>query len=151
MIKRITMLVGFVVVLGSAAAATAQWDPNTDPSLIAWWKLDDGAGSTAQDSSGKAHPGTLQGSPQWVAGRFDGALSFNGSNYVQVSYAADLALNEFTVCAWVNVAIEPGVFGIHLALKNVILAQPRRRNNVIVFVDQVNFSGFAQPVAPRAN
>jgi len=84
-----------------------------DPSLVGWWKLDDGAGNTAQDSSGKAHHGTLQGAPQWVAGRFDGALAFGGSDYVQISYAADLALNEFTVCVWVNLAAEPGVFGVH--------------------------------------
>jgi len=84
-----------------------------DPSLVGWWKFDEGAGSTAQDSSGNAHQGTLQGAPQWVAGVFDGALAFSGSDYVQISYAADLALNEFTVSAWVNLATEPGVFGVH--------------------------------------
>ena len=113
MIKRATILIGFIVVLGSAAAATAAWDPNTDPSLVGWWKFDEGAGSTAQDSSGNAHHGTLQGAPRWAAGFYDGALAFGGRDYVQISYAADLALNEFTVCAWVNLAAEPGVFGIH--------------------------------------
>jgi len=112
MIKRATMLAVVAAILGSAAVATAQWDPNTDPSLVGWWKFDDGAGTTAQDSSGKAHNGTLQSSPQWVAGRFGGALSFNSSNYVQVNYAADLALNEFTVCTWVNLAAEPTESGV---------------------------------------
>jgi hypothetical protein len=106
------MLVVVTAILGSAAGVTAAWDPNTDPSLVGWWKFDDGAGTTAQDSSGKAHNGTLQSSPQWAAGRFGGALAFNGSNYVQVNYAADLALNEFTVCTWVNLAAEPTESGV---------------------------------------
>jgi hypothetical protein len=57
--------------------------------------------------------GTVNGNPQWVTGSLEGALKFGGNgDYVGIGYSPDLALNEFTVSAWVKVAADPGVFGI---------------------------------------
>jgi hypothetical protein len=98
-----------MVLLAAVLTEVTQAQP---PSLVGWWKLDDGAGTAAKDSSGKKHNGTLQGAPKWVAGRVDGALAFSGSDYVQISYAADLALNDFTLFAWVNLAAEPAESGV---------------------------------------
>jgi hypothetical protein len=76
--------------------------------LIAHYPLN----GNANDVAG-GHSGTLNGNPQWVTGHLDGALKFGGSgDYVQVAYSPDLALNEFTMSAWVKVAADPGVFGI---------------------------------------
>ena len=76
--------------------------------LVAHYPLN----GNANDAVG-GHNGTLIGSPQWVTGYLDSALKFGGSgDYVEVGYSADLALNEFTLSAWVKVATEPGVFGI---------------------------------------
>ncbi len=33
--------------------------------LVGWWKLDDGSGTTAIDSSGNGNHGTLINSPEW--------------------------------------------------------------------------------------
>jgi hypothetical protein len=79
--------------------------PITDPSLIGWWKLDEG-GATAVDWSGHAHHGTLQGDPQWVQGYDGDALDFDGSgDWVTTDIMpADFALegsNAKTVTAWV--------------------------------------------------
>ena len=60
-------LVGTVrIVVDSAAAGPA-----------GYWKLDDGTGITATDSSGNGNHGTLRGAT-WTDGRFDGATQFDG-------------------------------------------------------------------------
>jgi len=82
-------------------------DPGT-AGLIAHYPFN----GNANDVVG-GHNGTLNGDPQWVTGYLDGALKFGGSgDYVGVGYSSDLALNEFTVSAWVKIATEPGLFAI---------------------------------------
>ena len=66
-------LMYFVVALGMTLASTASAD------LVGHWKLDDGSGTVAADSSGNGHNGTLQGNPQWIEGLFGMALEFDGS------------------------------------------------------------------------
>ena len=48
--------------------------------LVGWWKLDDGSGNTAVDSSGNGYNGTLVNAPTWTTGKFGGALSFNANS-----------------------------------------------------------------------
>ena len=70
--------------------------------LVAWWKLDDGSGTTAIDSSGNGNDGVVEGGAQWVAGQLGGALQFNGSDAdVRAPY---IPLNEqsFTITMWIN-------------------------------------------------
>ena len=47
--------------------------------LIARWKFDDGAGNTAVDSVGNAHPGTIGGTANWAAGQIGGGV---GSRWI---------------------------------------------------------------------
>ncbi|MBU0716016.1 MAG: carbohydrate binding domain-containing protein [Verrucomicrobia bacterium] len=68
---------------------------------VGYWKLDEGTGTTAGDSSGTGNNGTLQGNPQWVEGRINGALSFNGSNYVDCGSNSSLKVAAITMEAWV--------------------------------------------------
>jgi len=72
--------------------------------LIGWWKLDDGTGTIAIDSSGMGNDGTLGGNPQWVAGTLGGALDLDGDDdYVAIDgIADDLTDNDFTVSAWMK-------------------------------------------------
>ena len=76
----------------------------TDPSLVGWWRLDEGAGAVAGDSSGTGNNGDLVGDPQWVAGQIGKALQFNGvDDYVEVPHHETLTVdNEVTVMAWIN-------------------------------------------------
>jgi len=92
-------LIYFVVALGMTLASTASAD------LVGHWKLDDGSGIVAVDSSGNGHYGTLQGEPQWVEGLFGAALEFDGSpDRVDVPYSEQLnPENEFSVTVWANV------------------------------------------------
>jgi hypothetical protein len=78
--------------------------PPPPPGLVADWKLNEGSGNTAHDSSGHGNTGTLVAGPTWVSGRNgQPALSFNGSTeqYVDVGDLADLQLTgSMTVSAW---------------------------------------------------
>ncbi len=89
-------LVSCLVVLIFVGSASAE--------LAGYWKLDDGAGTTARDSSGKGNHGTFVGTPQWVAGYYRGALQFNGQDsYVEIPTSPSLEIrSKVTVAAWVK-------------------------------------------------
>lgn len=71
--------------------------------LIAWWKLDDGSGTTPVDSSGTGNNGTFVGSPTWTTGHIGGGLSFNGSSqYVTAATTGMGSLTTATLAAWMN-------------------------------------------------
>ncbi|MDE1855242.1 MAG: LamG domain-containing protein [Candidatus Micrarchaeota archaeon] len=74
-------------------------------SLQAYWKFDEGSGSTAYDSSGNGNTGTLVNSPAWVPGKLGDALSFNGRNqYVSTNYYGVSGGHARTFIAWVKVS-----------------------------------------------
>ncbi|MHC4567159.1 MAG: LamG domain-containing protein, partial [Planctomycetota bacterium] len=80
--------------------------PITDPTLIGWWKFDEGAGTVAVDSSGHDNHGELRGDPQWTEGPDGGALDFDGGgDFVFTGKSAsDLGIegaNAKSVTAWV--------------------------------------------------
>src|ERR1700692_4864938 len=71
--------------------------------LLAWWKYDDGSGSTALDSSGNSETGTLINAPTWISGKISGALTFTTASTQcmdSVNFADNLA--TFSVTCWVN-------------------------------------------------
>lgn len=72
--------------------------------LVGWWTFNEGAGTVANDSSGKANKGTLVASPSWVTGKIGRALSFNSasSQYVNVGSSTTLTGATATYSAWVK-------------------------------------------------
>ncbi len=79
-------------------------DHISDP-LIAWYKLDDGAGSTADDSSANNNNGTLIGNPSWVSGHIgSGALEFSTADANDgVNLGTSTIFNppeSFTIALW---------------------------------------------------
>ena len=72
--------------------------------LIGWWKLDDGSGTVARDSSRavKGNDGTLVGDPKWVKGRKGGALQLDGSQYVSLGNILQGSYPEMTIACWVK-------------------------------------------------
>ncbi len=69
--------------------------------LVAWWKFDEGSGTTAYDSAG-SNDGTIS-EAVWTSGKIGGALSFDGVNDY-VSCPNDVSLNVpagLTISAWV--------------------------------------------------
>src|ERR1035441_4040543 len=81
--------------------------------LVLYLNLDEGSGTTVNDSSGLGNNGTIvnvAGSAQWTSGWIAGGLSVNSpvpanTNYISVPDAASLNFtnqNTFTVAAWVK-------------------------------------------------
>ena len=75
-----------------------------DPSLVAWWTLNEGIGTTAVDWSGYGHHGTIRGSTFWADGYDLGALEFTGSgDFVEMTgYEGVTGTNPRTMTAWVR-------------------------------------------------
>ncbi len=104
MCKKLIYRITFVLVLGMVLTSVAE---AVDPSLIGWWKLDEGSGTIAYDSSGNGIDGAFTGDPQWVDGVIGGALQFDGiDDGVDTGYTEDLTL--FTVACWVISPASPG-------------------------------------------
>ena len=91
-----TKWVSYLIVLALVGSASAE--------LVGCWKLNEGAGLTAADSSGNRNDGALVGAPQWVAGFYGGALQFNGqTSYVEIPTSDSLEIHgQVTVAAWIN-------------------------------------------------
>jgi len=88
--------------------------PPSSAGLMGYWKFDDGAGTTALDSSGNNIHGTLTNGPTWVAGKIGGALSFDGvdDNVITRDPAdgsLDMGTGDFTLAAWFYFPTLPGV------------------------------------------
>ena len=86
--------------------------PVEDPlsqSLRGYWKLDDGSGTNATDSSGNGNTLAMTGSPSWVTGNIGpSALDFSGSGqYLSVADPASGVLDfadgaDFSLTGWFN-------------------------------------------------
>jgi chitodextrinase len=74
--------------------------------LVAAYSFDEGTGSTLTDLSGNANHGTIASAAWTTAGKFNGALVFNGTNAaVNVIDSPSLRLTSaMTLEAWVNPA-----------------------------------------------
>jgi len=74
----------------------------TDPSLLAWWTLDEGAGTNVLDWSGHGHNGSLGEDASWADGYDLTAVQFDGrGDYVGFGTPADLYLPDtYTYTAW---------------------------------------------------
>jgi len=101
MCRKLVFLTSLVLVLGVVGTAVAQ----VDPSLVGWWKFDEGVGAVAADSSGNKNNGSLHGPVEWTdAGKLGGAIKFTGPyNYVLVPNNATLnPTRALSITAWIN-------------------------------------------------
>jgi hypothetical protein len=74
--------------------------------LVAYWKLDEGSGSTTADSTG-TFTGTLQNTPTWetLGCKSGNCMSFASASSEYVSIVNDPVVGDktkFTVCGWVK-------------------------------------------------
>jgi glucose/arabinose dehydrogenase len=77
--------------------------------LVAGYRLDEGVGSVTADIAGNGLTGTLVNFPTWTTGRYNGALSFGGANYVDLGNSLPLQLTgSMTLSAWINISSNPG-------------------------------------------
>ncbi len=95
-------LVMLALALGLGRASMAAWDPNTDPSLVAWWQCNEGQGNVVSDTSPNHHDGTfVNGNPAWTTGFRDqgSGIRLVGPTLVQVP-AMGLTLTQATIAGW---------------------------------------------------
>ncbi|MTD59683.1 LamG-like jellyroll fold domain-containing protein, partial [Amycolatopsis pithecellobii] len=70
-----------------------------------WWKLADGTGTTAADTTG-THPGTVTGGVTWNtawAGDLAGSAAFDGAGTITTNGAAVNTARSFTISAWAKI------------------------------------------------
>ena len=73
-----------------------------DEHFVGLWLFDEGSGKAASDSSKYGNDGKIEGGAEWVDGKFDKALSFNGSDaYVEVPSSDSLKIADaITIEFW---------------------------------------------------
>ena len=88
---------------GATYRAVFERTDASDPTLVAAYGFDEGAGSSLVDRTGNGHTGALSG-PTWTGGRTGGGLSFDGADdLVTVADSAKLDLaDKMTLSAWVR-------------------------------------------------
>ncbi|MBI2085442.1 MAG: LamG domain-containing protein [Candidatus Aenigmarchaeota archaeon] len=86
--------------------------------LVGYWRMDDGSGLTAKDHSGNSRNGNLNSmdpATDWVAGKFGGALDFDGTNdHVNIGDFLETGngRKELTVIMLVKTGVEQNQKGI---------------------------------------
>ena len=99
MCRKLTYLVCFILLLSLVLTNVVE---AVDPGLVGWWKFDEMDGTIAYDSSGNGNDGTFVGNPQWVPGKINGALDFDGTDDNVYAASVQLSTNAFTVALWFN-------------------------------------------------
>ena len=103
--SRALALFALALTLAASLAGAAARDAAAGPAgLVAAYSFDAGSGSTLADVSGNGHAGVVSGAAWTNAGRYGGALTFDGvDDWVTVADAPALDLSTgMTVEAWVR-------------------------------------------------
>jgi hypothetical protein len=78
-------------------------DGSVDPSLIAYWRFDEGSGGVAANEVDANANGTIEGATWEVAGKLGAALRFDGVNdRVSLPGSFNITGNAFTIALWFN-------------------------------------------------
>lgn len=88
-----------------AIAEAGMCPPNNDPSLVAYYPFDEGAGTVAHDCSGHGYDAVVSGTnaqSAWTTGHVKGGIAFNSSDQicVIVGASANQSGGPLTVSAW---------------------------------------------------
>ncbi len=92
---------------GNAKNGSALGQDIDHTGLVGWWKLDEGSGTSAGDSSGQGNTGTLAaspGTPTWTTGKIgSNALNFDGTDdNVSATVVHNIGTGSFSMTAWVK-------------------------------------------------
>jgi len=106
MCKKLYFLISFVLVLGLAHPSIVKGGLDNDPNLVGYWKLNEGSGTVAIDSSASDQNGIVNGGPTWGTGSpWDGSrfLDFDGDgDWVDINSIPDgkFLLPNYTISVW---------------------------------------------------
>jgi hypothetical protein len=146
--KRLSYLIMVLLVLDLALANAVTAD------LVGWWKMDDGSGTIAHDSTQNGNHGTLLGNPQWVAGYVGGALKLDGTDdYVSLPIGSMMSsLTNSTLALWVNFSGQGGawqrVLDFGTSTANYIYVCPQDGGGALHVAITANTGSWTDIVAP---
>ena len=89
--------------------------PVSTTNIVGHWRLNSTSGTSAIDSSGNNHTGTLtnmDGNTDWVTGEVEGALDLDGSDDHVILGDLSINTNTLTITAWINLRSKDGYDGI---------------------------------------
>lgn len=133
------------------AAVAAALAAVSQSGLVGHWRFDELTGTTASDSSGNKHVGTLKNSPAWVVGKMGGALSFDGSDdYVSIDYSIDSY--PASICAWIYFAEDTDALSSiagNDALSLILMNNPANQDYVQIFNNQNAIDSRPDSILPK--
>ncbi len=96
-----------------------------DPTLVAYWRLDEAEGRIAQDSVGQ-NDATVIGAPTWqpAGGAVDGAMELDGATLLAADFVLNPSEGPFTVFAWVKGGLPGQAIVSQQAGANWLLCDP---------------------------
>ncbi|MBI5543095.1 MAG: hypothetical protein HY901_04355 [Deltaproteobacteria bacterium] len=90
----------------SCSTGTCQGGVCSAAGLVAFWKLDEGSGTTLGDSSTNDRSANLNGNVTWASGKRGSAIGLNGIDaYAETGISS--ALPFFSVVTWIKAAAAP--------------------------------------------
>ena len=108
MCRKLTRLVSVILMLGVSVGIT---NADIQSDLISHWKMDDGSGTTAEDSAG-VNDGTLKGDATWADGWIVGAVLLDGDDdYVDCGQGIafnTVCRDAVTLAAWIKTDPDAG-------------------------------------------
>jgi len=93
------------ILLDSMNATTSHsgWEHELDQNTKALWHLNEGEGTTINDSSGNGYHGTAGVDLDWVTGKDGSALDFDGDSNDKISIENAFALTgSFSIALWIK-------------------------------------------------
>ena len=97
----VTILMAVVPSSNATAISTAN--------LVAHWSFDQSSGTTLINNAGTAYHGTFNSTPTWTAGKINNALSFNGTDYVDLGNVTHINnARNVTLTGWMKRSTSTG-------------------------------------------
>ena len=97
-VKRLLWSIVFLVVASSLA-----WGQFPKTGLVLYFTFEGGEGKTIEDDSENGNDAVVNGDPQWVEGKYDNGLQFDGAtDHLVVEHSPLFDFTEMTAAAWVN-------------------------------------------------
>jgi hypothetical protein len=85
----------------NSSRSQSQGTGRLDSGLAGYWKMDDGSGTSATDSSTNGITGTLTNGPTWTTGQIGGAVDLDGTDdYINLSTTHNYTSQDFSISHW---------------------------------------------------